>query len=72
MDVLEAIGNTSLVRLRNMVPAGCAAIFVKPEWENPTGSMRDRMALAVIESAERDGLVDSGLKYLSTDVYRRR
>jgi cysteine synthase A len=60
MDVLQAIGSTSLVRLRRVVPAGCAEIFVKLEWENPTGSMKDRMALAVIESAERDGRLAPG------------
>ena len=44
MDILDAIGNTSLVQLRRIVPANCADIFVKLEWENPTGSMKDRMA----------------------------
>src|SRR5438477_402456 len=44
MDILGAIGNTSLVKLRAVVPAGCAEIFAKLEWENPTGSMKDRMA----------------------------
>jgi cysteine synthase A len=55
MDILDAIGNTSLVRLRNVVPPDCAAIFAKLEWENPTGSMKDRMAQAVISRAEQDG-----------------
>jgi cysteine synthase A len=58
MDILRAIGNTSIVRLRKVVPPGCADIFVKLEWENPTGSMKDRMALAVISRA--------------TDVYRTK
>ena len=52
MDILDAIGNTSLVRLRNVVPPGCADILVKLEWENPTGSVKDRMALAVISRAD--------------------
>lgn len=60
MDVLGAIGNTSLVRLRRVVPAECAQIWVKLEWENPTGSMKDRMALAVIERAEADGRLRPG------------
>lgn len=60
MSVLEAIGNTSLVRLRNVVPPGCADIFVKLEWENPTGSMKDRMALGVIANAEADGRLKPG------------
>jgi cysteine synthase len=55
MDILEAIGDTSLVQLRTVVPADCASIFVKLEWENPSGSVKDRMALAVISRAERDG-----------------
>jgi cysteine synthase len=60
MDILEAIGNTSLVRLRNVVPPGSAEILVKLEWENPTGSMKDRMAKAAIEKAERDGRLRPG------------
>jgi cysteine synthase A len=60
MDVLESIGNTALVRLRKVVPPGCAGILVKLEWENPTGSMKDRMAQAVIERAEADGRLRPG------------
>jgi len=60
MNVLDAIGNTSLVRLRKVVPAGCAEILVKLEWENPTGSLKDRMARAVITRAEADGRLKSG------------
>src|SRR5208337_3075874 len=48
MEILHAIGSTSLVQLRKVVPTGCADIFVKLEWENPTGSLKDRMARAVI------------------------
>ena len=59
-DILEAIGNTSLVRLRQVVPAGCADILVKLEWENPTGSMKDRMAESVISRAEADGRLRPG------------
>jgi cysteine synthase len=60
MDILQAIGNTSMVRLRRVVPAGCADVYVKLEWENPTGSMKDRMAEAVISAAERDGRLKPG------------
>ena len=60
MDILAAIGNTSLVQLRRVVPAGCADIHVKLEWENPTGSVKDRMALAVISRAEADGRLKPG------------
>ena len=60
MDILQAIGNTSLVRLRKVVPPNSAEVFVKLEWENPTGSMKDRMAQAVISQAEADGRLQPG------------
>jgi cysteine synthase len=60
MDILEAIGGTSMVRLRKVVPSGSAEVFVKLEWENPTGSMKDRMANAVISRAEADGRLKPG------------
>jgi cysteine synthase A len=60
MDILSAIGNTPLVLLRKVVPRGCARIFAKLEWENPTGSLKDRMALAVISRAEMDGRLKPG------------
>lgn len=60
MDILQAIGNTSMVRLRKVVSPQCADIFVKLEWENPTGSMKDRMAQAVISKAEEDGKLKPG------------
>ena len=60
MEILTAIGNTSLVQLRRVVPPGCANLFVKLEWENPTGSMKDRMAQAVIARAEQDGRLRPG------------
>src|SRR5476649_1165862 len=53
--ILHRIGNTSLLALRNIVPANSARIVLKLESENPTGSMKDRMALAMIEAAEADG-----------------
>src|SRR2546423_9676918 len=60
MDVLRAIGNTSMVQLRKVVPPNCANILVKLEWENPTGSVKDRMAQAVISRAEEDGRLKLG------------
>lgn len=60
MNILNAIGNTSLVPLRKIVPAGCADVLVKLEWENPTGSVKDRMAYAVISRAEADGRLKPG------------
>ena len=58
--ILRAIGNTSLVQLRRVVPQGSARVFAKLEWQNPTGSMKDRMALGVITKAEQDGHLRSG------------
>src|SRR6266850_2574287 len=55
-----AIGRTPLVRLEHMPPPGSAEIFVKLEGANPTGSMKDRMALAMIEGAERRGQLRPG------------
>jgi cysteine synthase A len=60
MNVLEAIGNTSLVQLRKAVPPTAGGIFAKLEWENPTGSMKDRMAQAVIARAAADGRLRPG------------
>lgn len=53
--ILDTIGNTSLLALRTIRPANGARILMKLESENPTGSMKDRMALAMIEAAEADG-----------------
>jgi cysteine synthase len=60
MNILTCIGNTSFVKLGKIVPADCAEIWVKLEWENPTGSMKDRMAQAVIARAEEDGRLKPG------------
>lgn len=59
-DILSAIGNSPLVRLRVLAPANGAELWVKLEHLNPTGSMKDRMALAMIEGAERDRLLEPG------------
>jgi len=58
--ILDRIGNTSLLPLRFMAPQNGARIFLKIESENPTGSMKDRMALAMIEAAEADGRLKPG------------
>jgi len=60
MNILDAIGHTSLVQLRRVLPPGEGGIFAKLEWENPTGSFKDRMALAVITRAEADGRLRPG------------
>jgi cysteine synthase len=54
-SILDCIGDTSLVPLRRVVPENGARILLKLESENPTGSMKDRMALAIVEAAEADG-----------------
>src|SRR5262249_16738539 len=59
-DVLDCIGNTSLIALRNIVPPNGSRILLKVESENPTGSMKGRMALAMIEAAEADGRLSPG------------
>src|SRR5215216_4389492 len=59
-SILEAIGNTPLVRLRRCAPPNGAELWLKLEYYNPTGSMKDRMALTMIEGAERDGLLSRG------------
>lgn len=59
-SILDRIGRTPLVELGGIRPEGCARILVKIEAENPTGSMKDRMALAMIEAAEADGRLQPG------------
>jgi cysteine synthase A len=59
-DVLDSIGNTPIVSLRRVVPPASARFLVKLEFANPTGSMKDRMAKAVIEQAETDGRLQAG------------
>jgi cysteine synthase A len=59
-DILHCIGTTTLLALRNIVPANGSRILLKLESENPTGSMKDRMALAMIEAAEADGRLKPG------------
>jgi cysteine synthase len=59
-SILDAIGKTPLVRLRRSVPENGAELWLKLEYLNPTGSMKDRMALAMIEGAEREGTLVPG------------
>lgn len=59
-SILDAIGNTSLLELRRLVPGDCARLLIKLESENPTASMKDRMALAMIEAGERSGRLRPG------------
>lgn len=60
-STLEAIGNTPVVQLRTVVPPNSAEVLVKLEYFNPTGSYKDRMALAMIEEAEKRGDLRPGM-----------
>ncbi len=60
-SMLDAIGNTPVVKLAHLVPEGAADVLVKLEYYNPTGSYKDRMALAMIERAERRGELTPGM-----------
>ena len=59
--ILDQIGSTPLVRLRRIVPANGAELWLKLEYFNPSGSMKDRMALAMVQDAERDGRLRAGM-----------
>jgi len=59
-DVLAAIGNTPLIKLKHLPDKGSAEVWVKWEGANPTGSMKDRMALSIIEGAEKRGELKPG------------
>ena len=59
-SILEAIGSTRLVRVGRCAPSNGAELWLKLEYRNPTGSMKDRMARAMVEGAERDGLISPG------------
>jgi cysteine synthase A len=59
--MLDAIGNTPIVRLSRLVPPGAADLWVKLEYYNPTGSYKDRMALSMVERAERRGTLRPGM-----------
>ena len=61
-SVLHAIGRTPLVRLQRLVSPNSAAVVVKLEYFNPTGSYKDRMALAMIEGAEARGVLKPGMR----------
>ncbi|MCI0595620.1 MAG: pyridoxal-phosphate dependent enzyme [candidate division Zixibacteria bacterium] len=59
-NILKAIGKTPLVRLNKMVPEGAAEVWAKAEFLNPGGSVKERMALRIIEKAEREGALKPG------------
>ena len=59
-NIFDVIGGTPMVRLQHIPPKGAARLLVKLEWANPTGSMKDRMARAVIAQAEEKGRLRPG------------
>jgi cysteine synthase len=59
--ILAAIGNTPIIKLTHIVPEGSADVYVKLENLNPSGSYKDRMALSMIEEAERTGKLKAGM-----------
>ena len=59
-SVTELIGKTPIVKLNKIVPEDSADVFVKLEFFNPGGSVKDRIALSMIEKAEHDGLLKPG------------
>jgi cysteine synthase A len=63
-SVLHAIGRTPLVRLQRLVSPGMADVVVKLEYFNPTGSYKDRMALAMIEGGEKRGTLKPGMQVI--------
>src|SRR2546421_2242776 len=56
----ELVGNTPLVRLQRVVPAGAATVVAKLEYLNPGGSIKDRIAITMVEAAEREGKLKPG------------
>ena len=64
MSILETIGRTPIVKLNRLVPPGAADVYVKLEYFNPTGSYKDRMALAMIEGAEARGALKPGMRVI--------
>src|SRR5436305_14136984 len=61
-SILQAIGNTPIVKLRKLNSAESATVLVKLGYFNPTGSYKDRMALAMIEGAEARGALTPGMR----------
>ena len=62
--MIKTIGNTPVVCLKRIVPSDAAEVWVKIEGVNPTGSYKDRMALAMVEGAETEGVLGKKLRLL--------
>ena len=63
-NIYQLIGCTPVVKLNRVVPAGAATVFVKLESANPGGSVKDRIALAMVEDAEQSGRLKPGMHLL--------
>src|ERR671931_2696563 len=59
-DITQLVGETPMLQLRRIVPAGSADVFAKLEYLNPGGSVKDRAAIGIIQRAENDGLLKPG------------
>ncbi len=59
-DITQLVGETPMLQLKRLVPAGSAAVFAKLEYLNPGGSVKDRAAIGIIRRAERDGKLVPG------------
>jgi cysteine synthase A len=59
-DITQLVGETPLLHLKRLVPAGSADVFAKLEYLNPGGSVKDRAAIGIIRRAERDGKLSAG------------
>lgn len=59
-SIIDLVGETPMLKLRRVVPADAAEVFVKLEYLNPGGSVKDRAAIGIIRRAERDGLLRPG------------
>ena len=59
-SITDLIGHTPIVKLNHVVPAGAADVYVKLEFFNPAGSIKDRIALSMVEQAEKDGKLTAG------------
>src|SRR5919197_1432928 len=69
-SILDAIGNTPLVRLHRCTPENGAELWLKLEYRNPTGSMKDRMARAMVEGAERAAELAAQPGHYATDQFK--
>nr|SFZ88895.1 Cysteine synthase [Loigolactobacillus rennini] len=59
-SIVDTIGNTPIVKLNRVVPEGAADVYVKLEFFNPAGSIKDRIGLSMVEQAEKDGQLKPG------------